>query len=819
MLAIALLSLLLSFVVYQFKDKLIQLVVLELNKDLNTKVLVEKIDIAFWKTFPYVSLEFHKIEMKGSDPLNGAPLLKADKLFLSFNIMELYGGNYEIAKTSIENADLHFIISPDGSNNFSVLKKKGKEATKSSLSMKLEKVTFKNVNVVFENKINEQEYNIFCQQGVASFHSKGRSWNVGLVGDLFVHKISVEKRDYLARKELKLNTSMVFDDVTGYYTVNPSDITIGNSLFNLEGKFGVRTGQDIELRLSGKETSIHTILALLPADISQKLGVYKSQGNVYFKGTLKGKVDSHYAPEAIFVFGCRNVSFWHPDYLKKVEGLSFKGMYSSGRRSLGQTSYLKLEGLEGNIDNRDFTADLEVKNFADPYIKFSFNGSFNMESLVKIIGWKDVENVSGELSADLFFEGKKKDLEQKHTLSHISSFGNIQLRNTNFTIVHNKLKISDVHTLFSFDNNSVHLHELSAKAQGQDILLKGYVYNHLAYLAGTRNDLDGELQLQSDFLDLEKWVSLAGASSSNENRSNESVFKAEAKFNFQCNVKKLVYKTFTTYNVRGKMTLQNKTLKADDIFMKAAGGSFMLDGQLDMHKPEPLIFEGKARCTDVRVDSLFTLFDNFGQDFLVANQLKGNLNVTADLYIPLNKDFRILPKSSKALLIVSIKNGELNEFAPLQKLSKFIDAKDLYNVRFQELKNTIRIENERIYIPEMEIKSNLNSVSVLGTQGFDGSLDYKLKVSLKNFKKKDKDEAFGAIKEDGTNTMLFLTLRGTTKDFKVAYDAEAVKAKLKDSWKEEKAEFKSLFKTNDPIRQEKNKPVEMKEDEYIDIGN
>lgn len=253
--------------------------------------------------------------------------------------------------------------------------------------------------------------------------------------------------------------------------------------------------------------------------------------------------------------------------------------------------------------------------------------------------------------------------------------------------------------------------------------------------------------------------------------------------------------------------------------MKAAGGSFALDGQLDMHRREPLFFEGKAKCTDVKVDSLFLLFDNFGQDFLVSKNLKGHLNVTADLYIPLNKDFRVLPKSSKAQIHVSIKNGELNEFAPLQKLSKFIDAKDLYNVRFQELKNTIRIENERIFIPEMEIKSNLNSVSVLGTQGFDGSLDYKLKVSLKNFKKKDKDEAFGAIKEDGTNTTLFLTLKGTTQDFKVAYDSEAVKAKLKDSWKQEKEEFKSLFKTNDPIRQEKNKPVEIKEDEYIDIGN
>lgn len=819
MLALVVLAGIVTLLLYQFQDKLIQIVVSELNKELNTKVLVEKIDVSFWKTFPNVSIAFHKIEMKGSSQANGTSLLKAGKIFLSFNIKELYGGNYEISETSIEDADLHFIISPDGSNNFTVLKKQETSQNKSPVSFQLDKIRFKNVNVIFENQINAQTYDLFCKEGVAHFSSTGRSWNTSLDGDLFVHKISVDKRDYLASKQLKLKASLHYNEAYGYFEVMPSEITIGKSLFNLDGKFGVRSGQDIELRVSGKQTTIQTILALLPTDIHQKLGVYKSQGNVYFKGSLKGKVDSHFAPEAVFSFGCNNVSFWHPDYLKKVDNLSFRGLYSSGKRSEGQTSYLKLEGIEGFVDKRGFTADFELRNFSDPYIKFSFNGSFNLESLSKILHVQQVENVTGELSADLFFEGKKKDLEQKHTLTHISSYGNVQLRNMGFKIKSNGFTVKNLQTLFSFDNNSVHLHELSANGQGQDILLKGYVYNHLTYLAGARNDLDGELQLQSDFIDLEKWLIIPSSSTEKtESHSVRNTVAAEAKFAFQCDIKKLAYKTFITKNVKGKLTLQNKILSADHVSTRAAGGIFFLDGKLDLSRPEPLIFTGKAKCSDVKVDSLFYVFDNFGQTFLIKENIKGTLSVTADLYIPLTKEYRIIPKTFKTLLNVSLKNGELVKFEPMQKLSSFVDSKELYNIRFQELKNTIRIENEKIIIPEMEIKSNLNSVSVMGTHGFDGIMDYKLKVSLRNYNKKDKDEAFGAIKEEGKSTMLFLTMKGTSDNFEIAYDQQAVKEKVKDSWKKEKQEFKDLFKTNSPLNTEKKKPVEVKEDEFIDLN-
>jgi hypothetical protein len=800
-----------TFAIYQYKDKLIQTVVSELNKGLNTKVTVEKIDIIFWKTFPKVSIEFNKIKMRGSFLGEDSHLLLAENLFLSFNALDIYRENYKISEATIENADIHLVIRKDGKNNFTIYNKTSTDTA--SVAFNLDKLTFKNVNTIFENQFNEQTYDLFCANGEANFASKEGSWGVNIMGDFFVHKISIEHHDYLASRQLKLNTSLHYDKSKGLYLIKPSDLFIGSSVFNLEGQFGVLSGQDILIALKGKQTSIQTIMALLPTDVNHKLGVYKSEGDVYFNGSIKGKVDSHYAPEAKFEFGCSNASFWHPDFDKKVENLSFKGYYSNGKKSSGDVSILQLENVQGSIDGKAFASDLEIRDFINPYMKFSFNGTFDLASLKQIVNAEAFETLSGELKADMFFEGFNKDLDQINTMNKVKSFGNLALQNCNFVLKESRFQVQDLNTQFSYDNDAIHLNELTALAQGQKVLLKGYLFNYLMYLAGSRKDLEGELDLESDRIDLEKLLIMPSTSSS----TTKDFVSDESKFTFNCIVNKVIYKKFVCNNLKGKMIFQNKTLNAEGISFKAAGGKVSLTGKLDLTQKDAAIFSGKSKCNDVKVDSLFYLFDNFGQTFITDQHLKGSLNVEADLFIPLDKDNRIVEKGVKTLFNVNIKNGELINFEPMQSLSRFIDAKELSDIRFQELKNTFRVEYETVYIPEMEIKSNVNTVSILGTQAFSGLMDYKLKVQLKNYKKKDPDAVFGAIKEEGINTTLFLTMKGMPEDLKIAYDTQAVKEKIKDSWKKEKEEFKNLFKTGEPVNKEKSKAVEVNEEEEIVI--
>ncbi|MDH5248929.1 MAG: hypothetical protein OEW40_08015, partial [Cyclobacteriaceae bacterium] len=79
------------------------------------------------------------------------------------------------------------------------------------------------------------------------------------------------------------------------------------------------------------------------------------------------------------------------------------------------------------------------------------------------------------------------------------------------------------------------------------------------------------------------------------------------------------------------------------------------------------------------------------------------------------------------------------------------------------------------------------------------------------------EEAKGALEEDGTGqTKLFLKIIGTTDDYRVVYDTEAVKKKIAADLKNEVQELKDAFK-NKGTR--KKKELELEKDEFFDWDN
>jgi hypothetical protein len=159
-----------------------------------------------------------------------------------------------------------------------------------------------------------------------------------------------------------------------------------------------------------------------------------------------------------------------------------------------------------------------------------------------------------------------------------------------------------------------------------------------------------------------------------------------------------------------------------------------------------------------------------------------------------------------------IKNGELNDFEPLQKLSTYIDAQDLRRLRFADLKNHVLIKDREIHLPNMVVQSNVTTITVNGTHTFDQDINYRLKVPIKSAHK-DKDEYFGALEDDGLSTNLFLKITGTTHDYRVVYDKAAVKDKIKQDLKEEKWEFRNAVRNKGT----EDTPQELDEGEFFDF--
>jgi hypothetical protein len=133
-----------------------------------------------------------------------------------------------------------------------------------------------------------------------------------------------------------------------------------------------------------------------------------------------------------------------------------------------------------------------------------------------------------------------------------------------------------------------------------------------------------------------------------------------------------------------------------------------------------------------------------------------------------------------------VTDGQLNDFEPMQKLSKFINRHELANLRFAQLENTIRIERETVFLPKMEISSNVANISAEGTHTFGQVMDYHLRIPVNALLGKNRGR--GGVYEastapQGGKSNLFLFVRGPADSYKIGYDTRAVADKIVEDLK------------------------------------
>jgi hypothetical protein len=157
-----------------------------------------------------------------------------------------------------------------------------------------------------------------------------------------------------------------------------------------------------------------------------------------------------------------------------------------------------------------------------------------------------------------------------------------------------------------------------------------------------------------------------------------------------------------------------------------------------------------------------------------------------------NKNLILNSNSLMADIQTSIANGQLNEFEPMMKLSKFVEEESLAQMRFSHMTNKIKIENRTIYLPEMEIRSNVSNILISGTHTFDRDIDYHLKVPLKSFIRISKKRDYNSDARKGMSLLLKIT--GNTSDYKISFDTKALKDSFKKDFLDEGAEWKSIIK-------------------------
>jgi len=793
---------------FLFKDRIIRQFVSEANKSLNTPVKIGRINISVFSSFPNLAIVFTDVYIEDSHPGN-YPLLTAERISFNLNPIEVWRGNYSIRGLAVSNSETNLKINAAGKSNFNIIKESKGEGG-GTVKFDLRAVQLANTLVNYDDAAANQHHKFSSEKLIASILVTGDLYQIEATGDAMTKQIGINRSVFLANKSFTIDTKLDYDDDKKEVLFKPSSLKISDSEFTVSGDYAFKTKNLINLQAEGKETDIQTLLSLMPEATTEKLKKYRSNGNVFFKLSLKGEISQKKSPFISVAFGCTNTTLYHPDYKTQIKHTNLEGSFASSSLTDFSHARLFLSDVNGELNNQVFKANLSIQDFNNPYVVFDFKGDLDAASIFNFYPIPELSLVAGFLSADISFEGQTSMLKKKATVQKVKTNGAIVMSHLNFAYGSQPVKFTDINGTLQFNNQDLALSNVTGNFENSDFHLNGFFKNIITFLLFEDQPIGIETDLRSNFLDVDQLFAIAfGQEQSDHYRFSIS---PDVQLNFNCDVKRMKYKRFKPANIKGDLLVKNQVAVSRNIAMNAMGGSLTLNGIVDAKNPKAIDVVSSFKLNGIYVDSVFYVFENFYQDFIQDKHLKGQAFAEVELEMVLNEQLHLIPSTLISDITVAIKNGQLNNFEPMKKLNKYIDDESLSKLRFADLKNEIHIENKTIYLPQMDIKSNATDIRLSGTHTFDQHIDYRVVAPLRGKKKVDPDEAFGAIEDDGSGKpKIFLKISGTTDDYEVTLDKDAVKKKIAGDLKKEVQELKDAFKQKGI---KKKKELELSEEEF-----
>lgn len=813
---IAGLFLLLVAASFLLADKAKSIAIDQINRNLSVPVDVKDIQFSLIRNFPYAAIRFEKVVSAGS-ATNNPPgkLADAESIFLLYNLTDLFSDELHLRKIIITNAEFFIYHDNDDNINYDILK--DQEKSGSSSRIELEEVELNNVKVRYIDIPARRDYRITALHSKLKGAFTNEIYDLDINGPIFAERIKISYVNYLSEKPVDIKIALNINTKSNIYNIVRTDLRIADMNFNVSGKIDAsQNGHATNITIQSREAGIRELLSLIPGVYTKGLDKYKYDGNVLFVMNIKDLPGKNANPLVTASFEAKDASLKTSDGNYAFRNIRLKGDYTTRISDSRPVSRLNIQQLKAILENQPIEGNLLAEDFSNPAIDMHLKSRINLAVLSKFWMPDTISSMNGEVNANAHIRGRSRDKNSW------TSEGSLTLLNVSIGVKERKQHFTGINGEISLRGSQLNVVNLKALCGGSDFTFNGNFTNAYGYVLTKTENLTGTLNIQSSNIDLAELLELNADSRS----SSKYYFDPDPRIHVSitCSAGMIQFRKFQAWQLNGHLNIDGKILEAKQLSFKGFEGNTLLTGMVNAGSADSLKILCQADVKRLDIQTLFRQLGNFGQNVIVAENVRGKLTATIQFAGMWSKDLncnldRIVSQNN-----LLIEDGELIKFQPIQALNKYIKGADFEHIRFSTLKNRIDIRNQTIFIPAMQIQSSAMDLTASGTHTFDNMVDYKLQMYLSQIlgkKVKDQNTEFGYIEDDGLGRMkIYLTMKGPMANPKVVFDKKAVEQQIATGIRQERNEFKNIIrkefgkapKDSVPPRQTPKKKAELELD-------
>ncbi|MBC8053360.1 MAG: AsmA family protein [Sphingobacteriaceae bacterium] len=796
------------------KKKLLAMVTAQLNNDISGKLTIENMEPALLQGFPGVSVSLKNVILRDSlYNKHRHSLLEAKEIFVSLNVISLISGSTVIQKLYIENGKIYLFTDQQGKSNNTIFTA-GSDDKKEGKRKRIKRIEFKNVSFIQDNQQRKKYFNFDIRYFSAKINHTKTGWKGKIILNTKVNTLAfnLKRGSFIKNQVVKTKLDMDYTEASGILMIPVQDMTIGQEEFRIGGNFrSTETVSEFKLALIAPDVELKNITPLLARNISSKLAIYTLEKPFFAEALIQGSLKSKGDPKILVSWKVDNNDLTLSG--ERITNCSFTGYFDNqfkkGQGFNDANSVIGFADFKGAYFNIPFKADtVRIINLNKPIFEGRFQSNFALEKLNAVSGSQSFHFHKGTARLNLLYRAPYN--KSNSTEPYI--YGTLAFNNATLNYHPRNLDFSDIKGLFRFRGQDLLLENLHAKSGTNTFLIQGSLLNflNLYYTDPRRIRLD--LHVKSPKINMGELMAFLGKrkTSRTATRSDKSAAKVfgqldkvleEATIHLDMEADKLIFRKFAADRVHSSILLKQSGIELQDVSLNHAEGRLEVRGNIDQSGPINR-FNINTKIVNVNIAKLFYAFENFGQDAILDENLKGGFNSTTKISGLMRENGQIVPKSFNGSVSFEIKDGAILNFEPMKKIGNFaFPNRDFSNITFTRLKNTFDINGSKITIRPMYIESSVLNLYVDGVYGMPTGTDIALRVPLRNPKR---DIGLSdSLKRERFDNGIVINVR--------AQDDENGNVKFKLGKKDEEKDEKKAEKDEEKIEKQKQKALRKEE--------
>ncbi len=742
------------------KEKIIGDIRKSLTENVKGKISVGSIDISVWRSFPKIAISLHNISI--TDSLYNKPILRMGTVSARAGLFSLLGKTITISSVELDNGFLHLFTDSSGYSNSYLLAPKKTNPSAKGKKLFIDNVTLNKVQVLIENVALQKMFELRFTNVDADLKNKSDSViNIKLQEDCIVKGLGFDlsKGSYLNDQTIAANWNIHLNTKNISLSFDKTKAEINDHPFDISGAFFLKDSSHFLLNISTKQLLLDNARQLVPNNIQRILHLFQISQPLDVLATIQGPMAPKTTPLVNIIWSVKNTTL-----ATKVVGFAncgFNGLFTNQLdKNLplsDANSEILLSNFSGDLGAiKLFSKNIIVTNIDSPIIEFGMQSNCSFPQLDTTLALNNVHFISGDASLHILYKGPlindisiidklNLDLNFKNGLIEYVP-RNFTLNNFNGDILigQNNLKGGNFQCDFKQSHFQVNVTGTELSKLSDTIQGKANIY---CSVSSSSCNLEDFITLFSPKIKVQDKAnshqSFAGTALQLDNILQNGNLHVSIKAD------KIYLDNFQATNVSANLLFEENDWQVQNASLNQSGGSFNISAKVLELNNGYHQSTASFNIQNADVKKVFYSFNNFGQQGISYQNLKGNLSAAGNICVGVNSNGKVVKNTMSGNLFFSLKKGALINYTPIEQIkTSVLKNIDLSNIEFAELKDSLDINNAGIYIHRMAIESSALTCFVQGIYSLENKTDISIQVPLSNLKKKPENFVPSNISDD-----------------------------------------------------------------------